>query len=138
MEAVKEQKSARFYEFGPFVLDTAKSVLMRDGEIVPLGLKAFEILLALIRRQGQVLMKDELMEQAWPDTHVEESNLTRTVSTLRKALGESSNEHPYIATVPGRGYRFVASVRAISEVNRDHGEPAPDGSNSRTAWGPAG
>jgi Tol biopolymer transport system component/DNA-binding winged helix-turn-helix (wHTH) protein len=129
MEAVKEQKSARFYEFGPFVVDTAKSVLMRDGEIVPLGLKAFEILLALIRRQGQVLMKDELMEQAWPDTHVEESNLTRTVSTLRKALGESSNEHPYIATVPGRGYRFVASVRAISDVNRDHGEPAPDGSN---------
>ena len=52
MEAVKEQKSARFYEFGPFVVDSAKSVLMRDGEIVPLGLKAFEILLALIRRQA--------------------------------------------------------------------------------------
>jgi len=86
---------------------------MRDGEIVPLGLKAFEILMALIRNQGQVLMKDELMTQVWPDTHVEESNLTRTISALRKALGESSNEHPYIATIPGRGYRFVASVREI-------------------------
>lgn len=133
MEAGKTQKSVRFYEFGPFVVDVAKSVLLRDGEIVPFGLKAFEILLTLIRHQGQVLMKDELMAQVWPDTHVEESNLTKAISALRKTLGESSKEHPYIATIPGRGYRFVASVRAISDVNEDPGEPAPYSSNDHGA-----
>src|SRR5262245_22556651 len=111
MEAVKPEHIVRFYEFGPFLVDVNKSVLIRDGEIVPLGLKAFEVLLMLLQHPGQVLKKEELLKQIWPDTVVEENNLARTISALRKALDEHPNKHQYILTVPGRGYRFVADVK---------------------------
>ena len=111
MEAVKQEPTTAFYEFGPFLVDTRKCVLMREGEVVPLSLKAFEILLELIQHQGQMLEKQELLKRVWPDTVVEENSLARSISSLRKALDEQPNEHRYILTVPGRGYRFVASVR---------------------------
>jgi DNA-binding winged helix-turn-helix (wHTH) protein len=87
--------------------------------MVPLTPKVFEILLVLLQNSGRILTKDEMMRLVWPDTMVEESNLTRNVSTLRKALGDLPNEHRYIETIPWRGYRFVASVRE----SRD--QPAP-------------
>jgi DNA-binding winged helix-turn-helix (wHTH) protein/Flp pilus assembly protein TadD len=103
------------FEFGPFLLNSRKRILLRDGEPVPLTPKALEILMLLVENHGEVLVKDELMEAIWPDTVVEEGNLNRNISTLRKALGESPNEHQYIVTVPGRGYRFVADVEELSD-----------------------
>src|SRR5215475_12664936 len=119
MSAVKEERTTRFYEFGPFRVDTVKYVLTRDGEVAPLSLKAFEILLALIENRGQVLEKNELLQRVWPDTVVEENNLARNISALRKALDEHPNEHQYVMTVPGRGYRFVASVREVDSDSED-------------------
>ncbi len=105
----------RFYEFGPFRIDTVKRLLLRDGGPIALKSKCFETLLALVEARGQVLEKDELMRRIWPDTIVEESNLTGYISTLRKALGENPREHRYIVTVPGRGYSFVAEVKEVWE-----------------------
>ena len=109
------------YAFDLFVVDAGKSVLLRDGQLVPLTPKAFEILLVLVRQPGRVLKKEELFQLVWPDSFVEENNLPRNISALRKALGEEPTEHKYIVTVPGQGYRFVANVR---ELPRDNGHAA--------------
>src|SRR5215813_4193499 len=119
MNEAQREQLAPFYEFGQFRVDTVKYVLTREGEVVPLNLKAFEILLALIENRGQVLEKNELLQRVWPDTVVEENNLARNISALRKALDEHPNEHQYILTVPGRGYRFVASVREMDGASED-------------------
>jgi DNA-binding winged helix-turn-helix (wHTH) protein/Tfp pilus assembly protein PilF len=100
-----------FYEFGAFRVDPGKRLLLREGQPVPLTARAFDTLLVLVENQGRVLEKDELMRLVWPDTVVEESNLSQNVFTLRKVLGEQPHEHLYIATVPRRGYQFVAEVR---------------------------
>jgi DNA-binding winged helix-turn-helix (wHTH) protein/tetratricopeptide (TPR) repeat protein len=105
----------QLYEFGPFRLDTAKRVLLRDNEPVPLQLKAFETLLALVRHSEQVVLKDELMKAVWPDTFVEESNLAQNIFVLRKSLGDKAGDHRYIVTIPGRGYRFASKVRIVGE-----------------------
>jgi DNA-binding winged helix-turn-helix (wHTH) protein/Tol biopolymer transport system component len=106
------------YEFGPFRADAQKRLLLRDSEPVPLTPKAFDILLALLERHGEVLSKEELMQAVWPDVAVEENNLTRNISTLRKALGERPDEHRYVVTLPGSGYRFVAAVKSpVGEGN---------------------
>ena len=102
----------RLYEFGPFRLDTAEAVLLRDGRPVPLTLKAYETLLALIRDSGHIVPKEELLKLVWPDTFVEEGNLAHNIWTLRKALGETDDQK-YIETVPRRGYRFAAPVREV-------------------------
>ena len=112
---IKERKP--FYEFGPFRVDPVKRLLLRDGEPVSLTPKAMEILLVLVENKGEVLVKEELMERIWPDTVVEEGNLNRNISTLRKVLGESPEDHRYIVTVPGRGYRFVADTRELWDEN---------------------
>jgi Tol biopolymer transport system component/DNA-binding winged helix-turn-helix (wHTH) protein len=105
------------YEFGPFRLDPAERRLLRAGEPIPLAPKVFDLLLVFVRRPGQILEKEELLSAVWPDTIVEENNLSVNISTLRKALGEGPNEHTYIETLPRRGYRFVASVREVGEQN---------------------
>jgi DNA-binding winged helix-turn-helix (wHTH) protein/TolB-like protein/Tfp pilus assembly protein PilF len=105
------QPAKQFYEFGPFRLDPVERLLYRDGEVVTLTAKIFDILLVFVQNSGRTLEKEEMMRQVWPDQFVEEGNLTRNVSTLRKALGESRDDHRYIVTIPGRGYRFVADVR---------------------------
>jgi DNA-binding winged helix-turn-helix (wHTH) protein/Tfp pilus assembly protein PilF len=102
------------YEFGPFRLDHAEQTLLREGRPVPLPPKVFEILSVLVERNGHLFGKDELMQAVWPDSFVEEGNLTRNISTLRTALGESADDHKYIETVPKRGYRFVAVVREVN------------------------
>jgi TolB-like protein/DNA-binding winged helix-turn-helix (wHTH) protein/Tfp pilus assembly protein PilF len=102
------------YEFGPYRLDTAEQLLMRDGEPVPLTPKAFETLVALVERNGHLVEKDELMKLVWSDAFVEDSNLTNNVYALRKMLGEVENGRSYIETVPKRGYRFTAPVKELS------------------------
>lgn len=106
----KTTRSNRCYLFGPFQLSAREKTLWRDGEIVPLTLKAVETLLILVEQHGHVITKDELMERIWPETFVEESGLARNISVLRKVLGEG-----YIETVPKRGYRFTVSVMEMEE-----------------------
>src|SRR5215510_2836707 len=105
------QPAKCFYEFGPFRLDTGERLLLCNGEEVSLTPKVFDLLLVLVENSGHIFEKDELMKAIWPDSVVEEANLTRNISTLRKALGESQDTRQYIETIPWRGYRFVASVR---------------------------
>jgi len=109
----------RFHDFGPFRVDAARRLLLRNDKVVPLTPKAFEILLILLQNCDRVVEKDELLRLVWPDTAVEENNLTRNVSTLRKALEEGPNEHRFVVTVPGRGYQFVseqAEMKLQTEV----------------------
>jgi len=101
----------RIYEFGPFRLDAAEYVLLRDGQIIPLTPKVFETLLVLVENSGHVVNKNELYKQVWQDAFVEETNLTKNISILRKILGNGDAETSFIETVPKRGYRFVAPVR---------------------------
>jgi TolB-like protein/DNA-binding winged helix-turn-helix (wHTH) protein/Flp pilus assembly protein TadD len=103
-----------YYVFGEFRLDARSRVLFRDGEMVALYPKAMDVLIFLVECQGNVATKEELLERVWPDTFVEESSLTRTISVLRKALGDTPEGHAFIRTVPKRGYRFVASLRKES------------------------
>jgi len=107
-------------EFGSFRIDPEQRLLLRDREPVPLSPKAFDLLLALTERGGQVVPKDDLMKILWPDTFVEESNLGQHVFQLRKALGERPQDHTYIITVPGRGYRFAQKVRTVPEEDQAH------------------
>jgi len=99
------------YEFGPFRVDASRRVVTRGEQPVPLTSKAFDTLLALVKNRDRVLEKQELMQTLWPDSFVEEVNLAQNVSALRKVLGESPGENLYIATIPGKGYRFVAEVK---------------------------
>lgn len=108
----------QLYEFGPFRLDPEKRLLLRNDEPVPLQLKAFDTLLVLVRHSQQVVLKDELMKAVWPDTFVEESNLAQNIFVLRKTLAANSgvpDSHRFIATIPGRGYRFAENVRLVSD-----------------------
>ncbi len=112
-----QQEEQQFYEFGPFVLDTVQHVLFKDRQALVLTPKTYDALLVLVKNSGRMLSKEDLMRAVWPDSFVEESNLTQQISTIRKVLGESPGEDLYIVTVAGRGYRFSAKVRAWSEEN---------------------
>jgi DNA-binding winged helix-turn-helix (wHTH) protein/tetratricopeptide (TPR) repeat protein len=107
-----------FYEFAPFRVDPEERTLWCNGQIVSLPPKAFDVLLALIQRSGRLVSKEELMKAVWPDTFVEEANLSQNIFLLRKALGEKANEARYIVTVPGRGYRFAAEVHELADDDR--------------------
>ena len=110
------------FEFGSFSLDPDRRLLLRNGEAVPLAPKVLETLVALVENRDRVLSKDELLDQVWGGASVEEGGLTRNVSILRKTLGEKPDDHRFIVTVPGHGYRFVAAVKETT-VN----EPPPAG-----------
>lgn len=114
-----ELETKGMYEFGPYRLDAARRTLSRGQEPLPLTSKVFDTLLALVANHDRLLLKDELMKLVWPDSFVEEVNLAQNVSALRKLLGESPGENRYIATIPGKGYRFVGEVR-------EGPEPVPD------------
>jgi TolB-like protein/DNA-binding winged helix-turn-helix (wHTH) protein len=111
------QQTHLIYEFGDFELDALRRVLVSraDGQQVGVTGRVLEALLYLVERPGQLVDKKALIEALWPHVVVEEGSLTQTIHTLRRALGERPGEHRYIATVPGRGYRFVAevNVRAV-------------------------
>jgi DNA-binding winged helix-turn-helix (wHTH) protein len=101
------------YEFDEFRVDTGQFLLMKGGRTTPITPTVFRILLALLERPGENVTKEELMKFVWPDSFVEEGNLNRNVSTLRKILGEKPSEHKYIETIPKMGYRFIAPVRRV-------------------------
>jgi len=105
----------QFYEFGPFRMDLSQRVLFREGKPVALPPKIFGTLLALVERSGQIVEKDKLIKEVWPETFVEENNLTQYISALRKTLGDGRHEHRYIETIPRRGYRFAAEVREVRD-----------------------
>jgi DNA-binding winged helix-turn-helix (wHTH) protein/TolB-like protein/cytochrome c-type biogenesis protein CcmH/NrfG len=105
--------------FGPYVLDSAARRLLRDGQAVAVTPKAFDLLTVLAQNAGRIVSKDLLLRSAWPDAVVDEGNLAFQVSTLRKALGESSEGDRYIVTVPGQGYQLVKPVRRIEQVEWD-------------------
>jgi DNA-binding winged helix-turn-helix (wHTH) protein/TolB-like protein/Tfp pilus assembly protein PilF len=102
-----------FYDFGPFRLEVSNQFLLHDGIRVALMPKTFDILFVLIERAGQVVAKEELMQRVWPDVAVEENNLNKHISILRKVLTESGYEACRIETIPRHGYRFVAEVHKI-------------------------
>jgi len=103
------------FEFGDFRVDCSDRVLTRNGDLVPLTPKVFDLLLLLVENHGRVIRKEKLMSEVWPDTFVEEGNLTQNISVLRKALGEKR----YIQTIPRRGYRFVGDIRVVSLADEE-------------------
>src|SRR5512144_1356510 len=108
---------APVYEFGAFRLDVRERRLLRDGRPISLTAKVFETLKILVDQPGRLLTKDELMRQLWPDTVVEENNLSHNISVLRQVLGERDGSHsPFIETVPRVGYRFLANVTQSGAV----------------------
>jgi DNA-binding winged helix-turn-helix (wHTH) protein/Tol biopolymer transport system component len=115
---MKTQATDTFF-FGEFALDGAKRLLLKEGNPVALNSKTFDLLCVLAQRHGQIVTKDELLEQVWAGQFVEENNLTVHISTLRKALGETKNAHRFIVTVPGKGYKFVAEIRKKDEKDKE-------------------
>src|SRR5918994_3720898 len=108
---MNSEPGGRAYLFGPFVVDTREGLLLREGQPVPLTPKAFETLLALVEQSGHCVGKEELMRRVWPDSFVEENNLSQNISQLRRALqADGADAAVYIETVPRRGYRFNAPV----------------------------
>src|SRR6185369_12533837 len=103
----------RIYEFHDFRVDTGQFLLTRAGRVQPITPTVFRILLILLERAGEVVPKEDLIRYVWPDSYVEEGNLNRNVSTLRKALDEKPSDHRYIETIPKTGYRFVSAIRVI-------------------------
>jgi TolB-like protein/Flp pilus assembly protein TadD len=108
------------YEFEDFRIETGKRALLRGGEAVPLTSRAFDTLLHLVQQCGKVVEKNELMQAVWPDTVVEENNLNQNISALRRALGENRGENRYIATLSGKGYRFLPEVAIVQEVPEEN------------------
>ena len=117
------EQGSRLYEFEPFVLDAGSRILLKHGTIVRLTPKAFDTLLVLVRNGVQVVDKERLLKEVWPDSFVEEGSLSRNIHELRKALGDDSAEPRYIETIPKRGYRFVAPVKS-SALAPSQGEDA--------------
>jgi DNA-binding winged helix-turn-helix (wHTH) protein/Flp pilus assembly protein TadD len=120
-------KRKPIYEFGPFLLDPAQGLLFHNGERVPLHLKTFLILQTLVEANGEVVRKEDLMEKIWPDVVVEENNLTKNISLLRKALANGGDGGELIETIPKIGYRFGRLPRLIEVENGDgKGDVNPD------------
>jgi pimeloyl-ACP methyl ester carboxylesterase/DNA-binding winged helix-turn-helix (wHTH) protein len=111
---VTSAQSSTAYEFGPFRLEPREHRLVREGCAVPLTGKAFATLCVLVEQHGALVPKQRLMDAVWPDSVVEENNLDRNISVLRKALGEQVSGESFIETVPRAGYRFVGAVRELA------------------------
>ncbi len=119
-------ETKNLYAFGPFRFDARERLLSREDRPIPLPPKAIELLYVLVENTGHLVEKDDLMKQVWPDTYVEEGNLNKNISILRKTLGQWDGGREYIETVPKRGYRFVATVNEVSELREPSlGAPAP-------------
>src|SRR6202020_675530 len=117
-ERMTGERSASTQEtisFGPFELSSGERILRRDGLVLPLGGRAFDILNYLVKRPGEVVTKKELIDQAWPDVVVEEGSLRVHVAAIRKALGDGKFGNRYIANIQGRGYSFVGSVVGLAD-----------------------
>src|SRR2546425_7817952 len=105
-----------FHRFGEFTVDGDQKVLLRNDSPLPLAPKVFDTLLILLDSRGRIVEKEQLMSRLWPDSFVEESNLTFNIQQLRKALGDSARQPRFIETVPRRGYRFIAEVKQNSAL----------------------
>lgn len=125
------------YEFGPYSLDSTRMLLHRAGSLVPLQPRALEMLLVLLRQHGEVVSKQELMERVWPDSFVEEGNLTQNIFLLRRELGKSPEGEEYIQTVPKRGYRMNVAVKESSRVG-EMASPSAGAAGIGTADAPQG
>ena len=112
---IKTKKARHFYEFGDFRIDPERRQILRGNHPVAVQPKAFEILLVLVENPEKVVLKDDLMKTVWPDTFVEEANLSQHIFMLRKMLSDTVDEKRYIVTVPGRGYRFAEQVRVVEQ-----------------------
>src|SRR5512138_1219029 len=123
-----------FYEFGGFRLDLTERLLLRDETVVSLSPKAFEMLIILVQNGGHLLSKEELMRAVWADTVVEENNLDKTISALRKTLGENGAARKYIETVRGRGYRFTLEVREVCDAETFASEHAAQNGARTNGW----
>ncbi len=114
MPATSKAEQGLVYEFGAFRLDVHERLLLRGATHVALTPKAFELLVVLVGRRGRLVTKEELFQEVWAGSFVEEGNLTQNIYTLRKTLGEGAGEQTFIETVPKQGYRFVAPVRVVT------------------------
>ena len=103
--------------FGPFQLLPTQFLLLEDERPVSLGSRALEILIALLERRGELVSKQDLMARVWPNVFVEPANLTVHMSSLRRALRDGKDGNRFIINIPGRGYRFVASVNVSRHEN---------------------
>ncbi|MEO8483518.1 MAG: winged helix-turn-helix domain-containing protein [Acidobacteriota bacterium] len=113
------KRTSRHYAFGSYVIDGLRGVLWEGATAVPLTPRVFDLLVALVEQHGEVLEKDEIIRKVWGDAIVEENNLARHISTLRKALHERPGQRDFIATIPGVGYRFVAEVLELEKLPPD-------------------
>lgn len=125
------QPHARYYDFDGFRIDVQRRRLLRGEAPLPIKPKALETLLILVEERGHVVDKGELMSRLWPDTAVEEANLTQNIFVIRKALGEEPGEQKYIATVARHGYRFVAEVREVTDEDAAVASGAPRAARPR-------
>src|SRR5262249_955014 len=113
------------YEFGTYRLDVAERLLLHDGQPVELTAKVFDLLVLMVENQGKLLEKSFLLENLWPESFVDEVNLSVNMSALRKALGESPSDPQYIETVPKRGYRFIGAVTTQTDTDLQPAQAAP-------------
>jgi predicted ATPase/DNA-binding winged helix-turn-helix (wHTH) protein len=120
--------SASRLRFGPFEMDVAERSLKKANQVIPLGGRAYDILIALLERPGEVIAKADLIAKAWPDVTVEEGSLRVHLSALRKALGDGQFGNNYIANVQGQGYSFIAPVTRFP-AGRDRGSASAGLSN---------
>src|SRR5215207_8356833 len=105
----------RVYRFGDFLLVANGPMLLREGSRLPVTPRVLNVLRVLVENAGRIVSKDTLMAEVWADSFVEEGNLNRTISRLRKVLGESPNESRFVETIPRVGYRFIADVELVEE-----------------------
>lgn len=114
-----QREIKEIYEFGPYRLDVGQHRFERSDDITngPLPEKAFQTLVFLVRNQGRLVTKTELLDAIWPDTSVEENNLNKSIHAVRHALGENSPGQQYIETVPKHGYRFIADARRVDSTD---------------------
>src|SRR5215217_4182971 len=124
--------SGDIHRFHDFAIDIEQRVLLRGGKAIPLAPKVFETLLALVESHGRIVLKEELMKRLWPDTFVEESNLTFNIQQLRKALGDNARKPVYIETIPRRGYRFIAEIEPLSAAQAFE-SPIPQANQTASA-----
>ena len=134
--SMPKEISSKIYEFSGFRLEQAQQRLLYRGEPVALKPKILDLLLFLIQSRGKLVAKDDLMRKIWPDTIVEENNITVSMSILRKTLGEDRNNPQFIQTVPRRGYRFVADVIELSTDQITTGETRHTGALAESEEAP--
>ncbi len=125
------RRDTRAFEFGPFLLQPERQLLLKLGTTVRIGGRAFDLLTLLVERAGELVSKQELISRAWPDIFVDEGNLKVNIAGLRRALGDCPAAPRFIATVVGRGYRFIAPVDALVSPLDGHGSMPPVGSHGQ-------